>query len=113
MRTISYGVTDVGLKREKNEDNLLINDEINLFVVADGMGGHAGGEYASQIAVSTIEDYILNTNDDFTDPKGGKDPRFHPITEKLKRSIQMAGDHIFTKPPSILNCAAWALRRWP
>jgi len=94
MRTISYGVTDVGLKREKNEDNLLINDELNLFVLADGMGGHAGGEYASQIAVSTIEDYMLN-GEDLTDPKGGSEPHTHPINEKLKRSIQMAGDHIY------------------
>ena len=96
MRTISYGVTDVGLKREKNEDNLLINDGMNLFVVADGMGGHAGGEYASQIAVSTIEDIVLNYNDDFT-PQTKLAADFHPVTEKLRRAIQVAGDHIFSK----------------
>lgn len=98
MRTISYGVTDVGLKRDKNEDNLLINDELNLFVVADGMGGHAGGEFASQIAVSTIESFIVqNLDNELTDPKATQDTTRHPITEKLKRSIQMAGDTIYQK----------------
>lgn len=47
--------TDKGLRRESNQDSFLINKEIGLFVVADGMGGHSGGEVASQIAVQTAE----------------------------------------------------------
>ena len=39
MRITSCGMTDVGVKRTNNEDNYLINDELNLFVVCDGMGG--------------------------------------------------------------------------
>ena len=96
MRTISYGVTDVGLKREKNEDNLLINDDLNLFVVADGMGGHAGGEFASQIAVSTIEDFIINSTEN-TDPKGSGEKNSSPMTERLRQAIKIAGDQIFSK----------------
>jgi protein phosphatase len=53
-RLISYGSTDVGRRRATNEDAFLINDEIGLYVVADGMGGHAAGEVASQEAVDTI-----------------------------------------------------------
>jgi PPM family protein phosphatase len=49
------GVTDVGRRREHNEDSLLVDQELGLFVVADGMGGHAGGGTASSIAVSTIQ----------------------------------------------------------
>jgi protein phosphatase len=48
------GVTDVGRRREHNEDAFLVDQEAGLFVVADGMGGHAGGGTASSIAVDTI-----------------------------------------------------------
>lgn len=58
MRITSCGTTDVGVKRTNNEDNYLINDELNLFVVCDGMGGHAGGEFASAIAVNTVEEVL-------------------------------------------------------
>jgi protein phosphatase len=54
-RTIaSFGATHVGKKRQSNEDAFLVDDALGLYVVADGMGGHAAGEVASQEAVETI-----------------------------------------------------------
>ena len=54
MKISSYGITDIGKKRGSNEDYYLISDKMNLYVVADGMGGHAGGEMASKITISTV-----------------------------------------------------------
>ncbi len=52
---VSVGLTDVGRKRNHNEDSFLIDEDLQLYVVADGMGGHAGGGTASRIAVETID----------------------------------------------------------
>lgn len=52
--------TDVGMKREHNEDSFLVNEDLGLYVVCDGMGGHAGGETASRLAVLTIERELLS-----------------------------------------------------
>lgn len=50
----SSGITDVGLKREGNEDSFSVDDSLGLFIVADGMGGHLAGEIASHISVDII-----------------------------------------------------------
>ncbi|MBI4006654.1 MAG: serine/threonine-protein phosphatase, partial [Gammaproteobacteria bacterium] len=51
----SFGISNVGKVRKHNEDSLLVRPEIGLWVVADGMGGHAAGDVASQMIVSTLK----------------------------------------------------------
>jgi serine/threonine protein phosphatase PrpC len=58
------GQTDVGMKRNHNEDTFSILEEENLFLVCDGMGGHASGEVASQMAVQTIRNFFRETRED-------------------------------------------------
>ncbi|MEN6326804.1 MAG: Stp1/IreP family PP2C-type Ser/Thr phosphatase [Syntrophomonas sp.] len=50
------GISDLGLHRRKNEDSYLMNQNMGLFVICDGMGGHRGGDIASQMAVNTIDE---------------------------------------------------------
>ncbi len=57
MKVIAAGKSDKGLKRKLNEDSLLLNDELGLYVIADGMGGHKAGEVASRMVVETMADY--------------------------------------------------------
>ncbi len=58
MKTVSFGKTNVGMKRTHNEDAFYRNDERGLYIVADGMGGHRAGEVASKMAVDSIESHL-------------------------------------------------------
>ncbi len=53
-----FAATDVGSVRDHNEDNFLVDKKLSLFIVADGMGGHAAGEVASAIAVRTVHEEV-------------------------------------------------------
>ena len=59
----AYAKSDVGKVREMNQDYYYISnslDEVQLYILADGMGGYNGGEIASKIAVETAKNYIEN-----------------------------------------------------
>lgn len=61
------GLTDPGCVRRNNEDSFLVDPDLGLYLVADGMGGAQAGEHASRIAVETVRDFIRST------PNGGMD----------------------------------------
>lgn len=65
-------LTDVGRKREHNEDNFLVDKKLSLFVVCDGMGGHAAGEVASALAVRTVHDEVKREKELVEDYVAGK-----------------------------------------
>lgn len=59
----AFGLTDVGRRRAANEDAYLVDNDLGLYVVADGMGGHSAGEVASEEAVNTLHDMVRREAD--------------------------------------------------
>ena len=87
----SRGVTDRGLRRHHNEDELLARDDLALYVVADGMGGHAAGEVAASLAVKAVERVIEATqsSDDDTWPNEW-DARLSANANRLRQAVLSA-----------------------
>ena len=63
MKYNSFGFSEAGKSRTHNEDSFLRNQELGLFLVADGMGGEAAGERASGLAVKYVEEFITRSRE--------------------------------------------------
>jgi PPM family protein phosphatase len=94
-----HAETDVGLKRDHNEDNFLVDKKLSLFVVADGMGGHAAGEIASALAVRTIHEEVKKERtllDDFNSgASGAARVTVKEVLNLLEYAVQRACTRIY------------------
>jgi protein phosphatase len=94
MRAIAVGLSDVGLQREQNEDSFVVDRARGIFVVADGMGGHPGGDMASKLATKAVVEFVRDSKTARTWP-------FHydtHLTEEencLLASIRVANRTVF------------------
>ena len=96
MPVFSGSATDKGLRRTINEDNLAVREDLGLFIVADGMGGHAAGEVASQVAVEGIAAFAEATvavSPDQTWPVPF-DPRESVNANRLRAGFSMANGRL-------------------
>ena len=96
MNLSSRGKSHVGMKRSHNEDCLRIFRDEHLYVVADGMGGHAAGEVASEMSAETIASFFRTTSldDDVTWPfKDNRDQT--PRENRMRVGVEMSNLRIF------------------
>ncbi len=87
-------MTHVGRQRQHNEDSYLVEDKARLFLVADGMGGHAAGEIASRIAVDSISEFILHTKEDDGTWPHAYDENYKRSTNRLMAAVRMANTRV-------------------
>jgi serine/threonine protein phosphatase PrpC len=80
----AYGESNKGLKRENNQDSIFRNPDLGLFIIADGMGGHAHGEIASSMAVEIINDSLTG---DFLNASEEELSNLEFIENQIKKAI--------------------------
>lgn len=95
MHIVSAGLSDVGLQREHNEDSFCILPEYDLFVVADGMGGHKAGDVASRLATHTIASFFRATQSEDATWPFHFDPHLSMAENRLITGIKLANKQIF------------------
>jgi serine/threonine protein phosphatase PrpC len=94
MDVKAFGLTHVGRQRQHNEDAFLVENDAHLFLVADGMGGHAAGEIASRIAVDSISEFILHTKEDDGTWPHAYDEHYRRSTNRLMAALRMANTRV-------------------
>lgn len=94
MEVTAFGLTDVGRQRQHNEDTFLVEEGVSLYLVADGMGGHAAGEIASKIAAESISEFVRHTIDDDGTWPHAYDEQFSRPTNRLTAAMKIANTRV-------------------
>ena len=96
MRGESWAQTDVGLIRANNEDTIWADDATGVYVVADGLGGHAAGDLASRITVDAIKACAEELRDlaDAADVSGDESSR-RAVFDRLQAAVEQANRDVF------------------
>ena len=95
MNIIAAGLSDVGQQREHNEDSFCILPDYDLFIVADGMGGHRAGDVASKMATHTIASFFQATSKEDATWPFHFDPHLSVEENRLITGIKVANKRIY------------------
>ena len=90
VQRIAFGLTDIGKRRLSNEDAFLVDNELGLYVVADGMGGHNAGEVASGEAVDALHGMVARERDTLSAIDGVERRSWLPSTDELPVELHKA-----------------------
>lgn len=94
MQIESYAISDQGRVRNRNEDAYLADDEIRLYIVADGMGGHVGGDMASRMAVDNIRNSVIESLKHLN-PSDSNTSSGVELEARLINALKKANDQIY------------------
>jgi serine/threonine protein phosphatase PrpC len=89
MQVTGVGATDVGRSRDHNEDSLLIDDDLGLYIVCDGIGGQAAGEVASSTATRVISEVLLQARHTW-EQAAHEEARLDALVLAIEQAIQSA-----------------------
>ena len=108
MEVKIYSKTHVGMVRKNNQDSLLISKDCPLFAVADGMGGHKGGEVASATAVSALENFVVTAiKDENFSPEIHLVEGFHEANSQVFTKSRENGGELMGMGTTLVACFLW------
>lgn len=96
MHPIGAGASDVGRQRDQNEDSFYLDDERCLYIVADGMGGHSGGEIASSLAIEVVASEIGKQHETIARLRRGK-IKTDALASVMQAAIENACSAVYEK----------------
>jgi protein phosphatase len=97
----SFAKSDVGCRRKINEDSFLVDDDLGLYIVADGMGGQNAGEVASRMAVDAVARFIFRSRDaDGLTWPFGIDPELSVNGNRIRTAVMLANRRVWKEADS-------------
>lgn len=103
-----YGLTHVGNKRKSNQDSFVIDEDIQLYAVADGMGGHKGGGIASKIAIEALNSFLTTAvKEENFSPEDMLVTAFQEANSQVFEKSQEGGKELIGMGTTLLACMVW------